>query len=157
MSQFDPPEPADAPNLPLVDMPTPNGGRVQVPAHFMSPQLSSPASYAPTNYSADSLIALNDPKVLCNACVHGHVVESAAATHNRRDDGTAFVEFSGRCLIAPAAPMDLELMRPLRCSRYERRVVVGLQFGADVPANAPIDLGQIGLDDLPGFRTPEQE
>lgn len=97
----------------------PDGTRVDMPAAMVAP---SPPMYNPAvsyNIDQDSLLALNDPAVRCNTCRHGLVVCSAAAVHNRHEDGTPFVDWVGWCLVQPGTKISLRNLCPLQCSRYE--------------------------------------
>lgn len=65
-----------------------------------------------------SLTDLTAPEVLCNRCVHGHILKSRAATQNRKPDGSPFYFLFGQCLrVAP--PMSLDDLRVEHCNQFK--------------------------------------
>jgi hypothetical protein len=67
---------------------------------------------------AGSLSDLTAPEVLCNRCVHGHVLKSRAATQNRKPDGSPFYLLFGQCLrVTP--PMSLDDLRVEHCNQFQ--------------------------------------
>lgn len=66
---------------------------------------------------ADSFLSLDQPEVLCNQCVHGHVLRSRAATQNRKPDGTPFYFLFGQCL-RTSPPMALDDLRVEQCNQF---------------------------------------
>lgn len=109
-----------------LSLPTSAGGALgaAMQPFLQAPAPLPPAGFAGSNIDKDSLVALTDPAVLCNNCEHGQIMVIAAPVKNRKADGSGFVDTAGYCHAAPAAPLDLEFIRPFKCSKYKPRELV---------------------------------
>ena len=125
MSTFNRLQPPAAPPEPAPQASSPVASSADAVAAMFPPQ-------APNGYLADalgvpltagpmyegSLTDLTAPEVLCNHCVHGHVLKSRAATQNRKPDGSPFYFLFGQCLrVSP--PMSLDDLRVEHCNQFK--------------------------------------
>jgi len=84
---------------------------------YLAESLGVELNPASPNFREDSLLNLDAPEVLCNHCIHGHVLRSRAATQNRKPDGSPFYLLYGQCLrVSP--PMSLDDLRVEHCNQY---------------------------------------
>lgn len=92
----------------------------QVP-NYLAEELNVELKPEPAQFNVDSLTGLDSPSVLCNRCVHGHILKSRAATQNRKPDGSPFYFLYGQCLrVTP--PMSLDDLRVEHCNQFEARL-----------------------------------
>ena len=88
----------------------------QAPNSYLADALGVELSSGPS-YEG-SLTDLTAPEVLCNRCVHGHILKSRAATQNRKADGSPFYFLFGQCLrVSP--PMSLDDLRVEHCNQFQ--------------------------------------
>lgn len=134
-----PPRPG-VPDAPTGSPPADSGAALPDPNDpgFMFPPPTGPDASAWAEAvggpSGTSLAPLDDERIVCRQCRHGHLMRVLGPVQNRRPDGTPFEGTVGRCLLVPQAPMDFgELLRVVDCDRFAPRLPLDSTVATESP------------------------